>query len=527
MADGVDGAMFSWLWGAMPSAIAAGDNPYRTDQMFHPVGADLEMTTTSPLVALLTWPVRAALGSAAQVNALQLVSMFLAGMAAYLLAEHVCRHRRAAFVAGTAYAMFPGRFVHVDGHLNLIETAVIPFGLLLFLRFTDAPSWQRALALGGTCGAAFLIDPQLTILLGMGLLALAMVHRRIVVAEARRVLGAAALAVVVASPLLLPMAAAMATGQVGEADPTSSTLVYSSSPLSWVVPPLDRLWLGHFASIEPLTPTWDGVTFPGLAMLGLAFAGVSLTDRDRRRGWVAMFLVSFVLSLGPYLFVRDTALKVPLPFFALRMIPGVDAMRVPGRFGLLGALGIYVLAAAALADVVRRFPRRAGLVVAVVGAVTVLELFPQAVTSREDDVAEAYQVIARDPSDGAVLEIPLKWSTTQEQIGFVGHDQDFRFLLYQTVHGRPIVSGAVSRYPDADLEELLSVPVFRQVLALGGEPDFDDAARFAAEDLAELGIGFVVYHRDDPAPRVLSYLRSLDLPVLVDDGTMIVWKVDQ
>ncbi len=39
------------------------------------------------------------------------------------------------------------------------------------------------------------------------------------------------------------------------------------------------------------------------------------------------------------------------------------------------------------------------------------------------------------------------------------------------------------------------------------------------------GIDFVVYHRDDPAPDALRYIEALDLPVLADDGTVIVWKV--
>jgi hypothetical protein len=265
--------------------------------------------------------------------------------------------------------------------------------------------------------------------------------------------------------------------------------------------------------------------YPGLLILGLAVAGVSITDDERRRGWVAMALVSFVLSLGPYIFVRNTVIEVPMPFFLLRAVPGLDAMRVPGRFGLLGALGISILAAAALTDVVGRIPRRAALVVALVGAVTVVELFPTTLPHRSIDVSEVYDVIAHDASDGAVLEIPIKWSTTQDQIGFENTDQDFLFLLYQRVHRRPVVSGAVSRYPDADLAELVSIPLYRQVLAFADEPKFNDPPTFGRSDLEALGIDFVVYHRDDPVPRALRYIQSLDLPVLADDGTVIVWKV--
>jgi hypothetical protein len=141
-------------------------------------------------------------------------------------------------------------------------------------------------------------------------------------------------------------------------------------------------------------------------------------------------------------------------------------------------------------------------------------------------VPDIYQQIAKDSSDAAVLELPIKWSTGQAIVGYDGHDRDFRFLLYAIEHEHPVVSGSVSRYPDADLEALRDNPVYRQVLALGGETGFHDRATFDAQDLVDLGIGFVVYHRDDPAPRLLAYVEALELPVLADDGTVIIWKVD-
>lgn len=523
MVDGVDAAMFTWAWWAMPRALAEGQNPYRTDLIFYPVGADLELTTTAPLVSFLTWPVQAVLGSTAQVNLVQLVSMFLAGLATYFLAYRLCHHRGAAFVAGVAYALLPGRFAHVDSHLNLVETAVLPFGLLLFLRFLEGPTLRRAAALGAACGATFLIEPQLAILLGFGLVILGLRHRRAIAQQGRRLAGAAVVALVVAAPLLVPLAAAMVSGNVGEADPTSASIVYSASPLSWVVPPLDRLWLGNLVSLEPLTPTIEGIAYPGLVMLALAIGGAALIDRDRRRGWVAIAVAAFVLSLGPHPFVRDTLIDVPLPFYLLRLVPGLDAMRVPGRFALLGALALYALAAMALTELDRRV-RRPWLL-PLIGLITLVELLPGSLPSRPHEIPDPYAAIAADTAGGAVLEIPLKWSTTQGHYGFRGHDENFMFLLYAMEHERSIVSGAVSRYPDDDLERLLRIPAYRQLLSLGGEPGFEEPARFDRDDLADLGIGYIVYHRDDPAPRVLEHLETLDLPVLADDGTVIVWKV--
>jgi hypothetical protein len=525
MVDGSDGAVFSWLWWEMPRAVAHGSNPYGTNLLFHPSGADLSLTTSAPLVGLVTWPVQIAFGPTAQVNLVQLGSMFLAGWATYLLAEAVCRNRGAAFVAGVAFAMLPARFVHVDGHLNLVETGVLPFGLLVFLRFSEAPTTRGAIRVGVVMGASFLVDPQLALLLGVGVTVLALARRRLLLEHAHRVVGGALVALVVASPLLLPMGVALAAGNGTQTDATSDAVAFSASPVSWILPPLDRLWLGHLAMIEPVTPSLEGVAYPGFVMLGLAVAGAAVSSRDRRRGWVAMAAVGFVLSLGPYPLVGDRYLEVPLPFSLLRLIPGLDALRVPGRFALLGGLAVQVLAASALAAMARRIPRKAPLVIGLVALVTAAELWPRSLPSRPNDVPTPYERIAEQPDDGVVLEIPLKWSTGHDSYGFDGHQPNFMFLLYAMVHGHPLVSGAVSRYPDADLHEMLSVPSYRQLLALGGEPGFDDQATFDRRDLEALGIGYVVYHRDDPVPAALAYLQRLDLPVLADDGNVIVWRV--
>ena len=52
-----------------------------------------------------------------------------------------------------------------------------------------------------------------------------------------------------------------------------------------------------------------------------------------------------------------------------------------------------------------------------------------------------------------------------------------------------------------------------------------DAATFGVDDLRALGIGFVVYHRDRPFPAVFDHLSGLGLPVVADDGVVLVWRV--
>lgn len=102
--------------------------------------------------------------------------------------------------------------------------------------------------------------------------------------------------------------------------------------------------------------------------------------------------------------------------------------------------------------------------------------------------------------------------------------EDSLFLYYATVHGRPLVSGSIARYPTRRLTRLTSDPLYRQVLALEDEPGYADPPTFTGTDLATAGIGFVVLHRDRPAPRAEAYLQGLGLSVLVVDGTVVVLR---
>jgi hypothetical protein len=308
--------------------------------------------------------------------------------------------------------------------------------------------------------------------------------------------------------------------------PVSGSILWSASPLAWVLPPTDNVLFGDLVGERSPSPDIEGLVYPGLVVLGLAIAGVRLVEARRRRGWAAVAALGVVLSFGPYLVFYDTSIDVPLPYFLLRAIPGLDLQRAPGRFAYVGVLGMVVLAASALAELVRRHPDHARAMVGAALVLTTVDLFPTGLPQRNGTIPEPFYAIADDPGDGAVLELPVQWYTGEQVLGGDGRLSNFSFLLHATVHGKPIVSGGVSRYPDERLDELSAIPLYQQVLSLQGAPGFDEDADFDEGDLAELDIGYVVYNRDRPEPAAFAYFDELDLRVLADDGTRIVWAVD-
>lgn len=540
MSAGGDGSTFLWAFWAMPRAALRLENPFVTDQLFHPVGADLAFHTSTPSAMVLSWPVARLFGVGIALNVLQIAAALLSALGAYLLALRVCGDRRAAFFAGVAFAFVPYRFIHAGaGHFNLVHAQLLPFGLLALLRLVERPTRGRAAALGGVVGLTFLTDLYYTVFLLVGIgVYLAARRREAPAGLVRRLAEAAGVAAVVALPLAVPMARALASGELDALPGWGGADLRSADLVSWVLPWQEHPLWGSLVdgTRRRLSAGGEGVVYPGLTVLALAVAGRELGDRGRRRGWVALAGAAAVLALGPFLQVggwtgsgfsylgRDFA--VPLPYLALHFVPVLNGIRVPGRFGILAILALAVLAASTLAAVARRWPARGGWAIAAATAVLVVELLPGSLPSRPLEVPRPYHAIAADPDPGAVLEIPLQWQSGVAVVGDPAPPRDFSiFLYYATVHGKPLVSGHVSRYPDERLDRLTRIPVYRQVLALAGEPGFDDPPTFDAGDLRALGIGFVVYHRDPPLPALLEHLEGLGLEVLADDGGIVVWKV--
>lgn len=524
MIGGGDSSIFYWAWWHLPRAIAHGEGVFRTDGLMYPVGVDLRVTVMAPAVAALSWPVRAAWGADAQVNAVQLGSAFLAAAAAYFLILRVCRNRGVAALMGAAYAFTPYRFVQQAEHLNLIHMGLLPTGLVLALRLTEKPSVRRGALLGGWLGFAFLVEPQLGSITAIAVVVLLIGRRAPLRVLMRPASIGLLVALVVATPVLVPLVGGILDDESSTAPSAQDLAAFSSSPLSWVVPPVTHPVLGGIAEVDVLRTSSEGVASPGLLLVGLGLAGASLVAADRRRGWVLLTWVGFVLSLGPFLVVGQERVALPLPYLALRALPFMDTMRTPGRFALIGVLGICVLAAGTLAALLDQHPARRRWLLLACGAVVAFELVPGPLISRDGGAPAPYTTIADDPGAGAVLEVPLQWSTGVEIIGFEQRNVTL-FMAWATVHGKPFVGGSVSRLSDERLARLEAVPVYRQVRELQGDPGIGDPVTFGVDDLRQLGIGYVVYHRDIPVPEVLRYVKALDLPVLADDGTVVVWKV--
>lgn len=552
LADGGDGAFFLWNMWAWPTALLHGHSPFHTGAVFHPLGAHTAFDTILAPVNVLSWPVQRLFGLAVAANLVQLSAVVLSGLGAYLLALQAGATPAPAFLAGSAFAFTPYRLGHIAPHFNLNHTELLPFGLLVLLRLYERPTRGRAVAVGVVAAIAWWSDSYYSAFLAIA--AGLVVAWRWRASVTRPVLVALGQALAVAGLLALPLLVGMAQDlHRHELDPVpgwGGADVTSADVVSWVAPPPGRRFVPDVMTGVVATATrGESAIFPTWTLLALAGAGAIWGGRRRRGLWLVLFGVFSVLSLGPFLQVNGwtgdryhrflRSYSVPMPYQALRAVPIVNGVRVPARFAVVAVLALCVLASLALTRLGRR-DGRAGLVVAAVALALILaESLPQGTTTLPAAIPAAYRKVAADPGRGAVLEIPLQWHTGYGNYGEWNGDHSI-FLYYATEHGKPMVNGVLPRYPVRKLDRLERIPVFDQLLGFqtdaspaiyqplpAGRPTGEPhpPPTFTPTDLRQLGIGYVVYHRDRPRPAAFDYLSRLGLPVLADDGTVIVWKV--
>ncbi|MFJ2753597.1 hypothetical protein [Streptomyces sp. NPDC087297] len=301
----------------------------------------------------------------ARYNLIYILLHALAFFGAYALTRQLGSRVPGALVAGVSFAYAPWRLAH-GGHMNILSTGGIALALAMLARghgFTLRDGYQPGRArpgwiLGGWAVAAW----QVTLGFGIGvpfgyaLLAVALTmavgwlrgHRP---DQPRRVLicnlfGGALFGVatcVMALPYL----------QLAEAYPHArrsvADLAVFSPPLRGILTAPVESWLWgqtHQEIRATLAFPPEMALLPGFCLIGLALVGLSLsTWRPRTRLWLAgATALTGYLALGTQAWGQGEYGYV----FLFQYLPGLDAIRTPGRLVVWVTLFLALLAAGAV-----------------------------------------------------------------------------------------------------------------------------------------------------------------------------------
>jgi len=300
--------------------------------IFYPERLTLTLSDPIILPALMQAPLIAVgVPLVVAYNIVFLSSMWMSGIATYLLVERLTGSARAAFVAGLIYACYPYRLDHLS-HLELQVTQWMPLGLLALHLFVATGRWPYVfgLAIAGVAQlyssmyyAVFFLIYATAI--GVGLL---IVHRPPV----RKLVLPAAAAALAATLAVVPLARAFVGVQPLKGDrPVDEVKFYSAKLSDYLrAPRSSAVWAKRTAWPEP-----ERALFPGAAPLSLALIGAIPPLSAVRLVYVAGLILSVDGSRGfngvvyPYLH---------------RWLAPVRGLRVPARFGALVGLSLAILA---------------------------------------------------------------------------------------------------------------------------------------------------------------------------------------
>lgn len=543
ISDGYDGAFYLWNDWQIPRAFGHVfhlHNPFYTNAIFYPVGIRLGFSTNNWLEAIVSWIMTPFLGFVTTEGVIQLSAVVATGFFAYLLAYHECGCRLPAFVAGAAFTLAPYHFIRLPAHFSLNHMQLLPAGILALLWLYDRPSRTRATIFGVVCACTFLTDEYYAVFLAIATVTIGIYRHRQTFTKtfAIRLVQSSCVAVVPCLPLILEMIREIIQHEQDHPPGWFGADQLSTDVLSWVLPPASHpLWGSHFSAIDARVLNGERIAYPGLVILVLATLALVLGRGQRRWLWALLAGIFAILSCGPFLHVNghtgahftylDAHFDVPMPAFVFHFLPVLSGLRALGRFSIVAILALDLLAAIALVHLARGRPAWIGRTLSIGAlAVVLVELLPGPLPLQPVGGPAAYSLLGREPDGGAVLEIPLQWSGTQ----LLGDRYpiprlDYIFSYYATLHGHPITGGLSSRYPAKRFAMLEGIPLFRQILAFEHQPGFSDPPTFTVATLRDLGIRYIVYHRDRPQPALFAYVSAFDLPVFADDGTVVIWRI--
>ena len=338
----------------------------------------------------------------------------------------------------------------------------------------------------------------------------------------------AAVSVLLLSPVLTALAVAYRDSELI----TPPVLWRSSAPgvdlVSFLLPNPLHPWFGdasaHWLRASPggFVENVASIPWTALGVIGIA---AWATAGKLPRLWIVFTGVFGLLALGPFVRVSGVLTYIPTPWALLRYVPIIAAARMPTRFSILVMLGVAVLLAFAL-RALRERSRRPGAVALTAAAVLIFELCPAPRTLHSAVAPSVIEVIARDPRNFRVLNLPFGLRDGLRSYGETNASAQY----YQTVHQKPIIGGYLSRLPLEDVRDYQSHPVLAALLALSEGRSLSPAERASAiaharENAGDLQVGYVVVDARRAPDELVEFAKAaLALAYVTSDGPFVLYR---
>jgi hypothetical protein len=446
-----DGYQNIWnLWWVNKCVWELHQLPWHTTWLHHPDGTTLIAHTLAPfngfLGALLQ---KAGLTLAQTYNTVVIFSFVMTGVTTFWLARRVTGSYPGALFAGLAFSFCHFHFAHAQNHLQMVTLEWVPLALLAVYELLTRPTAIKGVAAAGAMFLVALSDFHLTFYVVMagcllGIVTLARLAKTGFVDFRKYVLP---LGIFVTLTAGTTGALAYKLLHVNKTD----VLQQNHDPREWSTDVIDPLIPSAQWRWSNLTqPVWGRLAAPEKPWyfvehsLYVGWVVVLLCAwtawRQRALGianlgyWFGLMALFFILSFGPSLHLWGTITKIPGAYPVLEVIfPPLKMGGVPMRLMTMVFLTGAVIAAAALADIIRLSGRAVWLVLPLILAAWTFESLPKEQPTTPTGYPQWVTKLRALPP-GAVIDTTYKTELSLP-------------LYYATGYDKPMGEGYISRYP--------------------------------------------------------------------------------
>jgi hypothetical protein len=474
MGGGADPSLYVWTIGWGAHALTHAPWAAFDANIFFPFKHTLAYSENLLGSALLAIPIMWVTGDPlTATNLVAVLSVLLCGLGGYFLARTLGLSPAASVLCGLIFAFSPPRFARLS-QLHLTAVQWVPFGLAFLHRYLDhgRPSDLRWLlgmlslqALASGHGAALLV-------LGSAVILTFRLAGGWPLAPLSRLRDAGWPGLLLLAPAILAFIPYWLAKQDVALERIHDDVGVSLS--SWISSPTHvHQWLLN------LLPDWawldvppDVFLFPGIIALllaGVALARARPVTTAPRWVYLTMGLMTVWMTVGP-------------PWSIWRWIywlPGLNFIRVPSRFTMLGVLAIGVLAAIGFDRWAGAWPaRRRALAAGVLATLMVAEFAMFPVDARPFDINTAAidRWLDTQPKPFAIAEVPVSTSVDAPRRAEVAT----MYMLHSLAHHQPTVFGYSGAEPDS------YQGLYDQLIAFPADATIDR--------LVDLGVTYVVVH---------------------------------
>jgi hypothetical protein len=324
--------------------IEHGYADYWQAPIFFPAEHALAFSEPQPLTGLAAWLLAPLLPSPVAVyNVLLWLHLALNGWSTF----RMFRSWRCSWVGSLAAGLMVEMMPAVHWQLGIVQLVPV-WGIILTLTFLiqlfRRPSLAAGLGSGLSAGATYLLCSYYGLMLGVLLLLTApiLVRKHLLPLGYGRALAAAVVsAAAVAGPIVWMQRAAIHESTM--MPPRELVAELSSHPVHFLRTPWKQ-WVS-LPGVEPANRANPYAFSPGTIKLGLAAIGIWTGLRTVRRRrltlfWIALFVLSSVLAMGPTLSLGGFG-----PYdFLCAVCPGYVQLRNIHRFATFGQLALVVMA---------------------------------------------------------------------------------------------------------------------------------------------------------------------------------------